>query len=715
MVNPLTRCLEDYALPPFAQLRVSDIVPAIRTAIREYALDLNAIEDDLSFFQDDITWESVMDRLEIIDDPLNRLWRIVVHLQGVSNSAELREAKAEIQAEALAIQSRRQQSVEIFEAMLELRDGPQWEALTSEQQRVLDSAILEMKLHGVALTGGAKERFNDVNVRLKDLADLFNDNLLDATKSTYIILHERCDVEGLPDSMLAVFARDAAAAGYEGATAENGPWKLLLDIKSALPVLKSCSNVATREKVYCAHRTRASDGPFDNTPVILETLQLRQERANLLGYASFAEMNLADKMAPTVDVVQEMLRELRDKCFAVASVEMRELQAFAAARGQQMPIKPWDYAYWYGSLTLRFVLTAFLRGEQMQRAKYDVDNESVRPYFPMATVLGKLFDFLAKIFGIRIETAAVSEETWHPDVQYYQIRATEEPGEPVIAQFYLDLYARPGEKRSGAWIEVVAGRSRVLRSEKAHVRLPVFALMFNYSPPVDDKPYLMTFVEVQSLFVMFGFGLRIGLTAAEHTAATRPHGIEWDAAGYSSQFMQNFCFHRETLQALSSHVETGEPLPDELFDRITKASTFMRASLFAHKFLEISAYDLALHHEFDPHSSADAMFDLFRRKSQEVTLRPPFHEDKYICALEHIFPGHYPSTYYSYVWSEMLAADAYACFADAKSEEEWTGLGRKFRYTMLALAGPNHPMEAFEKFRGRLPSTEGLLKQYGLE
>ncbi|KAG9409158.1 hypothetical protein AC1031_019420 [Aphanomyces cochlioides] len=402
MVNSLTRCLEDYALPPFAQLRVSDIVPAIRTAIREYALDLNAIEDDLSFFQDDITWESVMDRLEIIDDPLNRLWRIVVHLQGVSNSAELREAKAEIQAEVLAIQSRRQQSVEIFEAMLELRDGPHWESLTTEQQRVLDSAILEMKLHGVALTGGAKERLNDVNVRLKDLADLFNDNLLDATKSTYIILHERSDVEGLPDSMLAVFARDAAAAGYEGATAANGPWKLLLDVKSALPVMKSCSNAATREKVYRAHRARASDGPFDNTPA-----------------TRGLQMNLADKMAPTVEVVQEMLRELRDKCFAVASVEMRELEAFAAIRGHQMPIKPWDYAYW---------------GEQMRREKYVVDNESVRPYFPMATVLPRLFDFLAKIFGIRIETAEVSEETWHPDVQYYQIRAMEEPGESILGQ-----------------------------------------------------------------------------------------------------------------------------------------------------------------------------------------------------------------------------------------------------------------------------------------
>ncbi|KAG9409146.1 hypothetical protein AC1031_019409 [Aphanomyces cochlioides] len=287
--------------------------PCLGHAITEYALDLNAIEDDLSFFEDDLTWESVMDRLEIIDDPLDRLWRIVDHLQDVANSAELREAKAKIQAEVLAIQSRRLQSVEIFQAMQDLRDGSEWASLTSEQQRILERSILEMKLNGVALTGGAKERFNEVKIRLEELADIFYNNVLDATKSTHLIIHKRDDFEGIPDSNLAVFARDAVAAGYEGATAADGPWKLPLDRQGSGTVLNNCKNATTREAVYCRNRTIASSTPYDNTPVILEMLQLRQERANLLGYSTFAEMNLADKMAPTVEVVQETLRELRDK------------------------------------------------------------------------------------------------------------------------------------------------------------------------------------------------------------------------------------------------------------------------------------------------------------------------------------------------------------------------------------------------------------------
>ncbi|CAK4069492.1 unnamed protein product [Aphanomyces euteiches] len=700
MVNPLTRCLEDYALPPFAQLRVSNIVPAIRTAIREYALDLNSIEDDLSFFEDDITWESVMDRLEIIDDPLNRLWRIVLHLSGVANSAELRDAKAEVQAEVLAIQSRRLQSVEIFEAMQTLRDGPHWAALSTEQQRMLDIAMLDMKLNGVTLTGGAKERFNEVNVRLKQLADIFSNNVLDATKSSELILHDRRQLEGVPDSLLAVFAREAVAAGYEGATAAKGPWKILLDLRNVLPVLRNSTNAATCEAVYRANRTRASSEPYDNTPVILEMLQLRQEMANLVGYPTFAEMNLADKMAPSVEVVLEMLHELRDKSFDIANDEMRELQAFAVAHGHVLPLQPWDYFHWV---------------ERMRKDKYDLDNELIRSYFPISTVLPKMFAFLSKLFGIRIETAEESAETWHPDVHYYQIRALEQVGEPVVAQFYLDLYARPGEKKTGAWIEVVAGRSRVLRSEKADVRLPVFALMFNHSAPVNDKPYLMTLADVQSTFTMLGFGLRVGLTAAEHAMATKPHGIEWDAVGFVPQFMQNFCLHKETILSLSSHVETGEPLPDDIFHRVKKASSFMRGTHFAAKFLELSAYDLALHHDFDPYSGSDAMFDIFRRTTQEFSRRPPFHDDKYICSLDYIFPGQYPSSYYSYVWSEMLATDAFACFAEAKSADELMALGRKFRDTILSMAGPRHPMEAFEKFRGRLPTTEGLLKQYGLE
>ncbi|CAK4628827.1 unnamed protein product [Aphanomyces euteiches] len=548
MVNPLTRCVEDYALPPFAQLRVSDIVPAIRTAIQEYALDLNAIEDDLSYFEDEITWESVMDRLEIIDDPLNRLWRIVLHLTSVANSVELREAKAEIQAEVLAIQSRRLQSVEIFEAMQTLRDGPEWPNLTSEQQRILDRAILEMKLNGVTLTGGAKERFNEVDLRLKELADVFSNNVLDATKFSQLIVHDRSELEGLADTALGVFARDAATAGFQGATAENGPWKLPLDKFGCPRVLAKCSVAATREAAYRAYRTIAGSPPYDNTPVLLEMLQLRQECANLLGYSTFAEMNLADKMAPTVDVVQETLRELRDKCFAVASVEMLELQAFAASHGQTAPLEPWDINYWV---------------ERMRKEKYNLSEELIQSYFPLPTVLTNMFEFISKLFGVRIEPAD-GLETWHPDVQTYQIRAIEQPDEPVV----------------------------------------------------DDKPCLLTSVDTETMFAVLGFGLRIGLTGAEYTATGRPHGIELDAVGFSSQFMRNFRIHRETMQSISSHFETGKQLPDDLFDKILESRSFMRTTNFADKYLEVAAYDMILHHDYDPFSTSESVFDVFRRESQ---------------------------------------------------------------------------------------------------
>ncbi|CAK4090523.1 unnamed protein product [Aphanomyces euteiches] len=697
-MNPLTRCAEDYALPPFAQLRVSDIVPAIRTAIQEYALDLNALEDDLSFCDDEITWESVMDRLEIIDDPLNRLWRIVLHLDEVSNSVELREAKAEVQAEVLAIQSRRQQSIEIFEAMQELRDEPHWSELTSEQQRILDRAILEMQLNGVTLNDAAKERFNEIDFRLKGLSDIFTNNVLDATKSSKLVFHDRSQLDGVPDSMLAVFAQNAVASGHDGATPAHGPF--VVDVTNYPTVLSACSNTATREAVYRTRRSLAGNEPFDNTPVIREMLQLRQEKAHLLGYATFAEMNLADKMAPSVDIVQEMLCELWDKCHDVAVVEMLELKTFAKSHGQTTPLGAWDVQYWMG---------------QMRKERYAIDPEIIEAYFPLSSVLPRMFAFLSKLFGICIETAQESEETWHPDVEYYEIRAMDQPGEPVIAQFYLDLYSRPGEKMSGGWIEVVAARSRVLRSEKTNVRIPVFALMFNYSPPVDGKSCLLSLSEVQELFVVFGFGLRIALTAAEYTATSRPHGIEWDAVGFSSQFLEKNFYHRETLESLSSHVETGKTLPRDLFDKILEARSFMRACNFTTTFLQNAAVDIALHHDCDPYTDAESIFDVFRQTSQEFTLRPPLDGDKAICSLDHIFPGLYAASYYSYVWSEMLAADTYACFEEAKSEEEWMALGRKYRDTMLALTGPAHPLIAFEKFRGRLPSTEGLLKQYGLE
>ncbi|CAK4157097.1 unnamed protein product [Aphanomyces euteiches] len=347
MVNPLTRCVEDYALPPFAELRVSDIVPAVRTAIAELALDLNAIEDDLSCEDAEIQWESVMDRLEIIDDPLARLWNIVAHLGTVSNSPELREAKAEVQAEVLAIQSRRRQSVDIFHAMEALRASPEAQHFTTEQRRILDREIVEATLNGVALSGPAKEQFNAIDLRLQELIAIYEGNLIDEINSFEIIVTDKIELEGVSDSVLSLLAQNAVAAGYAAATTANGPWKLSLDMPSYTPVMSQCTNRALREKLYRANATRSGAGPYDNTPVLIEILHLRHEKANLLGYSTFAECRLVDRMAPSVAAVEAMLEELRKKCYPKAQAELKSLEELAAQHGHPTPLELWDIPFWY--------------------------------------------------------------------------------------------------------------------------------------------------------------------------------------------------------------------------------------------------------------------------------------------------------------------------------------------------------------------------------
>ncbi|ETV63608.1 hypothetical protein H257_19463, partial [Aphanomyces astaci] len=333
MVNPLTRCLEDYALPPFATLRVSDIVPAVRAAIAEMALDVNAIEDDLSDPDADISWATVMDRLKIIDDPVNRLWRIVIHLSSVADSPELRLAQSEVQAEVLTIQSRRAQSVPVFRAMQRLRASRGFhEDLTAEQQRILDRAILDATLNGVALNDTEKARFNDIDVKLKSwyslIGNQFNSNTLDATKAFAHVVHDKAAVAGLSNATLATLAQNAVAAGYDAATPASGPWTLTLNRSNYSAVVTHFTNRNLRQLMYQAERTVATSPPYDNTPIIQEMLQLRREQAALLGFDSFASLSLESKMAPSASAVQDMLDLLRDKCVPLARAELADLEAF---------------------------------------------------------------------------------------------------------------------------------------------------------------------------------------------------------------------------------------------------------------------------------------------------------------------------------------------------------------------------------------------------
>ncbi|RHY15263.1 hypothetical protein DYB26_015467 [Aphanomyces astaci] len=400
MVNPLTRCLEDYSLPPFATLRVSDIVPAVRAAIAEMALDVNAIEDDLSDPDADISWATVMDRLEIIDDPVNRLWRIVIHLSSVADSPELRLAQSEVQAEVLTIQSRRAQSVPVFRAMQRLRASRGFhEDLTAEQQ-----------------------------------SNRFDSNVLDSTNAFSYLVHDKAEMDGLPDAIVALTANNAVAAGHDLATATQGPWKFTLDWSLYWAVQRYATSRRLRETIYLANQAIASAAPFDNAPIMQQMIQLRRDRAQLLGFESYAALGLEDKMAPSVSAVQDLIDGMRNKFRPLGEAEVADVSAYAASQG---------------------------------------------------AVLDGLFEFVARLFGLRIEAADTPQETWHPDVQYYQIRALDQPGTPVISQFYLDLYERGDEKKAGAWIEVMVGRSSVLRTDdKAHVRIPVFALMFNFATPV---------------------------------------------------------------------------------------------------------------------------------------------------------------------------------------------------------------------------------------
>ncbi|KAF0690228.1 Aste57867_18375 [Aphanomyces stellatus] len=698
MVNPLTRCVEDYALPPFGSLRVQDIAPALRTAIDEMTLDLNSIEDDLDSPESDMSWESLMDRLEIIDDPLTRLWNIVVHLTRVMHSPELRQTEAELQEEVLAIQSRRAQSAIIFHAMQSLQASDEWTSLTPEQQRILHNAIQSSTLSGVALRDNNRDRFNANQLRLSKLKTKFANNVQDAINSFSLIVDDKDMLVGVPDSALKLFAMNAVTAGHDKATAANGPWKLSLEMPVLTPILHHCANRSMRERLYRANMTKASAEPHDNGVVLREIIQLRQDQAKLLGFETYAELSLATKAAPSVAAVNEMIEGLRAKSFPVSQDEIERLQAYASAHGQSEPLEAWDLAYW---------------SEQQRRDEYALDQEQIKAYFPLQRVLDGLFKLMVQLFGVRIEAADGEEETWHADVRFFQMRALEQPGQPIVAQFFLDLYTRPTLKTMGSWIDTTVSRSKVLRTGKFDVRVPVFSLMWNQTPPVDDAPTLLSFSNVDDLFHVFGFGLRLALTSAEYTAASSNLGVELDWLDMPGSFLAKFCYGKETIKLISGHYETGEPLPDAMFDKLIAAKHFMAATTLL-RTLNYVSVDMAIYNAVEAFETMDAIFDLQHQVASRFSVLPVPSDDRFLCSFHHIFSAETAASYYSYRWAEVISSDAYAAFEEAPTREAWEATGRKFRDTMLALVGVVDPNKAFKLFRGRKPNPEHLLKQRGL-
>ena len=696
MTNESNPLLDPAELPRFDAIAPEHVEPAMAELLETQSAELERLEASLAAGTP-VAWASLVEPLERIGDALASVWGAVGHLMGVKNDDALRRAFEAVQPQVVAFGLRVAQSRPIYDGLEALRGSSDWEDFDAAQQRIVESLLRDAKHSGVGLSGEARERFNVIAAELAEVCVQFSNNVLDATRGFSLTLEDPADVEGLPESWRAGAAQAAREAGAQDASEQAGPWRLTLDLPSYQPFMEHSPRRALREQLYRAYVTRASDGEYDNDPLIDRILALRREQAALLGFGSYADLSLDVKMAPSVERAVGLLEELRTASTAAARQDLEDLQAFAAESGAEEAsgLALWDIGYW---------------SERLREHRYAYSEEELRPYFPFPVVLEGLFALAERLFDVRIAAADGEAPVWHEDVRFFRVRG---PDGAPLAAFYLDPYTRPAEKRGGAWMDECVGRSRALAPPGESLRLPVAHLVCNQTRPVGDAPAQMSFGEVVTLFHEFGHGLQHMLTRVDYGLAAGIRNIEWDAVELPSQFMENWCYQRETLRSISAHVETGDPLPDELFEKLDRARTYRAGSDMLRQIL-FGLTDLELHAQS---GEGPSPHDVQRRVAERTLLLPLLPEDRMLCSFGHIFAGGYAAGYYSYKWAEVLSADAFAAFEDAGlgDEARVREVGARYRDTVLALGGSRDPMEVFVSFRGREPTTEALLRHSGLQ
>ncbi|XP_059624095.1 probable cytosolic oligopeptidase A [Cornus florida] len=687
--NPL---LKDFDFPPYDVVEAKHVRPGIRSLLKKLEIEMEELERTV-----EPSWPKLVEPLEKISDRLTVIWGIVSHLKSVKDSSELRSAIEEVQPERVEFELKLGQSKPIYNAVKAIRGSSDWEALSGARKRIVESLIKEAILNGVSLEDDKRDQFNKIQQELERLSQKFGENVLDATKKFEKLVTDKKEIEGLPATALALAAQTAVSKGHEKATAESGPWVITLDIPSYMSVMQHAQNRALREEVFRAYVTRASSGDLDNTAIIDQILKLRLEKAKLLGYNNFAEVSMATKMA-TVEKAEELQEKLRSASWDAAVQDLEDLKHFSKNQGasEANDLAHWDISFW---------------SERLRESKYEINEEELRPYFSLPKVMDGLFNLAKMLFGIVIEPADGLAPVWNHDVRFYCVK--DSSGSPV-AYFYFDPYSRPSEKNGGAWMNEVLSRSRVLSRDGASVRLPVAHMVCNQMPPVGDKPSLMTFREVETVFHEFGHALQHMLTKQDESMISGIRGIEWDAVELPSQFMENWCYHRNTLMGIAKHYETGESLPEDIYLKLLAARTY-RAGSNSLRQLRFSGIDLELHTKYVLGGS-ESIYDVDQRVTKRTQVLPPLPEDRFLCSFSHIFAGGYAAGYYSYKWAEVLSADAFSAFEDAGLDDEKAikEKGHKFRETVLALGGGKAPLEVFVEFRGREPSPEALLRHNGL-
>jgi len=677
MTNPL---LAPTDLPLYSAIQPEHVEPAIDRLLAD---NRSAIERLLAT-DTAYTWDNLIRPLEELEDRLNKAWSPVNHLHSVQDSDALRAAYNACLPKLSAYSTELGQHQGLYRAYRQIADGAEYARIDPAQRKVIDDALRDFRLSGIALPPEQRARYKDIQQELAQLSAKFAENALDATQAWTKHIEDETRLAGLPESARALARQTARQRDLDG-------WLLTLELPSYLPVLNYADDRELRRELYDAYCTRASDrgpnaGRWDNGPIMERILALRHELACLLDFRDYTECSLATKMADSPDEVLAFLADLAGRARPQAQHELDELREFARAHFGIERLETWDIGYY---------------SEKLRQHRYQLSQEELRPYFPTTRVLPGLFAVAEKLFAITIRPLE-GVEVWHPDVCAYEI--VDSAGNRR-GRFYLDLYARP-HKRGGAWMDGCLGRRWI----DGRARLPAAYLVCNFTPPVGDDPALLTHAEVLTMFHEFGHGLHHLLTLVDYLPVAGIHGVEWDAVELPSQFLENWCWSREALTLLAGHYRTGEPLPDELYRRMLAAKHF-QAGIFMVRQLEFGLFDFRLHREFDPARGARVREVLDEVRRQVAVIVPPDY-NRFANAFTHIFSGGYAAGYYSYKWAEVLSADAFSAFEENGIFDAVTG--ERFRQSVLEVGGSRPALASFVEFRGREPRIEPLLRLSGI-
>jgi oligopeptidase A len=675
MSNPL---LDASDLPLFDRIRPEHVAPAMEALLGAAAAALEHVT--ATDFPAD--WSAIARELDVTTEKLGRAWGAISHLNSVADTPELRAAYNEALPRVTEFWTRLGADERLYAKYKAIDPS----TLNDEQRQAHRNALRNFVLGGADLRGSAKQRFAEIQERQAELSQKFSENTLDATDAwSYYATAE--ELEGVPADVQQAARAAAQAEGKEG-------HKLTLKMPCYLPVMQFAKSSALRHKLYRAYTTRASEqaegdgGKFDNSALIREILALRQEEARLLGYLNFGEVSVVPKMAESPREVIRFLRDLAVKARPYAEQDVADLRAFARDELALPDPQPWDWPY---------------VSERLKEERYAFSEQEVKQYFTAPRVLAGLFKIIETLFevSIRPDKAPV----WHPAVAFYRI---EREGQ-LVGQFYLDQPARPG-KRGGAWMDDV--RSRWLRPDNGRLQMPVAHLVCNFADGVGDKPPLLTHDDVITLFHEFGHGLHHLLTQVNERDVSGISGVEWDAVELPSQFMENFCWEWDVLKHMTAHVETGEPLPRALFEKMIAAKNF-QSGLQTLRQIEFALFDMLLHTDHDPQQDFMPLLDMVR--AEVAVLQPPAWS-RTAHTFSHIFAGGYAAGYYSYKWAEVLSADAYAAFEETAGQDGLPSVqtGRKYRQAILEAGGSRPAIESFKAFRGREPSLDALLRHQGM-